>query len=800
MSSNTEEMVKDLEKSGLTTKDAKARLIDDIERKACNITSAVDGYVFPYFSIKGTPLPFYRVKQFSTGNVKYKQVRNTLNHVYFPPNFLKVLRDSKQRTIIITEGEKKALAATKIGIPAIGFSGVDSWKNRSIILPNDTEFTKFNYGKNVIKAKLPPQVSAEEFQTDTRATGFNDLMDYAIYNNYNFMIIYDSDSLDGIKFKVQIAAAKLAYELRFIGFGMSQIKQLILPVPEGEDTTGIDDFLEHPKGGKERFIKLFNETCNNLRAFPKHPNVKEHVNKQMQAGQLNRKELQSLSLSVITELDSRGYRMHSRGENQMYYFDNQSAKLMQVSLNSDKRSGIQETNFGKLLYKNYGIAPAADARLMQWLGAQFSGEDPISEVDPHRIVARPDPEGDNVRFQISDGKYVEISKDGIELKENGDGGILFEADRTEGLDEEKLLKAIKELQNKPIEMWWDKVLDSARLRDRGDHQKLIALLYYVSPWLYRWRNTQLPVELVIGESGSGKSTLQELRLSIQTGRADLKNAPSDIKDWHAALSNSGGLHVTDNVQLLNKHLRTTLSDEICRLITEPQPHIEMRKLYSNAELVRIKVDNVFVFTAIAQPFQAADLLQRAIIVNFDKGQDTTLSYDSNWKERRMHEFGGREYWLAHHFVVLEKFFKAADKNWNLNYAAKHRLINFEQILVTMARDVFNIEYDWIPNKLKEDVKQTVAANDWALEGLKTFARNHNEQPDRIKPFSTRDIVSWATANVEYQDCTLLINARKLGIYMSHSKHMVHQITGIKEYRKIANRLHYELDFENLKKT
>src|SRR5690606_37311113 len=120
---------------------------------------------------------------------------------------------------------------------------------------------------------------------------------------------------------------------------------------------------------------------------------------------------------------------------------------------------------------------------------------------------------------------------------------------------------------------WGQVLQTVRLRDHHKQQAITTLLYYMSPWLNRWRGMQLPVEMVLGESGSGKSTLCELRLSIITGQPRLRNAPQDLKDWHASIANSGGLHVTDNVQLVDRNLRQRLSDEICRIITEPSPHI-----------------------------------------------------------------------------------------------------------------------------------------------------------------------------------------------------------------------------------
>jgi hypothetical protein len=783
-------MQSDLKKSGLEPRDMRVRPIDDMERTACAINPGIEGYAIPYFNLKGVALPFYRSRLFNS-DPKYKQPKNTANHVYFPPNFLQTLKASKQNVVCLVEGEKKAACLNNMGLATVGFGGVDSWRNRSLILPKDTEFKKFNYGQDVIKADIPAGQEAADFNLSGYAVGFEDLMEYALSQKLSLMIIYDSDKLYGVKPEVQRAAATLGYELRHRGFTMPQIKQLVLPCLD-EEKTGVDDFLYHADGGLEKFKNLFQQVMNNPRAFPSHPNVRSHVTKKLQRSKISRKDMQALSLALIAEMDTHGYRMHSIGEGRMYYFDNQTARLMPVDINKTNMAGIQETPFGKLLYQNYGISPAADSRLIQWLGAQFAGEDPISHVNPHRVLARPDSYEDCVRFQISDGQYVQISADGIDIKKNGDDGILFEAGRVAPVDIKSLQAEIVKQRKAPLKMWWEEVFSQSRIKDRGTHQTLMALLYYTSPWLYRWRNTQLPVELVIGEPGSGKSTLLELRLMMQTGGADLKNAPGDIRDWHAALSNSGGLHVTDNVQLLNKGLRTMLSDEICRLITEPAPHIEMRKLYTDADLAKIKVDNVFVFTAVSQPFMASDLLQRAVIVEFDKSQDKNLVYDSNWKDRKLAEYGGREAWLAHHFVVLEKFFQAVREYWDPRYHAKHRLVNFEQILLIMAEKVFGIDGSWIQGKLSQDVVKTVAANDWALEGLSAFTRA-TVRLQSTKEYTTKDIAEWARTHPDFQECAILINSRKLGIYLSTHKHMIHQITGLQEQGKSANRIIYSID-------
>jgi len=797
-------IIEDLAKSGLQQIDVRSRAITDTERAASSVPTGINGYAIPYFDLFGKPVPFYRVRLFNF-NPKYKQVKNTANHIYFPRNFKKnfdrpvELQNPLSNVVFIVEGEKKACLLDKLEYAAIAVSGVDSWRNRSLILPKETEFVKFKYTEEVIKANIPSGMEALDYNLSSYATGFEDFIELSINRGKVLVIVYDTDKEFGVKPEVQRAAATLGYELRNRGFKMPQIKQLILPQVSGLAKVGLDDFIQHPTGGAEKFKKLAIHTVNNPRSFPVHPNIQDFIAKKLQRSKISRKDMQGIAMALIAEMDTKGYRMHCVGEQQMYYFDHASARLMKVPLNSMNGAAVQETTFGKILYQEYGISPSADNRLIQWLGTLFPGEDPVMDVNPHRVIARPDYGDDCTRFQISDGKYVNISADGIKIVDNGSDGVLFEAGRVIPTNVDKLnqeiarQKASIEANHGSIPMWWNDILQESRLKERGNRQLLTALLYYISPWLYRWKGTQLPVEIIIGEPGSGKSTLQELRLAIQTGIADLKNAPGDIRDWHAALSNSGGLHVTDNVQLINKGLRTMLSDEICRLITEPEPHVEMRTLYTDADLTKIKVDNVFVFTAVAQPFFASDLLQRSFVVEFDKGQGATVNYDSTWKDRKLNQYGGREAWLAHHLIVLEAFFKAVRSYWNPKYQAKYRLVNLEQILMIMAKNVFRLDdASWIPDMIANDVTSHVAANDLALSGLIEFARVHMSKA-KSKKFTSAEIVEWALSQADYEDCTLLKNGRKLGIYMSANKHMVFQVSGLKEEGKINNRVCYSIN-------
>ena len=59
--------------------------------------------------------------------VKYESPRGRSNEIYFPPNSIAALADPTV-PLIVTEGEKKSLAADQAGYPCIGLVGVYGWK------------------------------------------------------------------------------------------------------------------------------------------------------------------------------------------------------------------------------------------------------------------------------------------------------------------------------------------------------------------------------------------------------------------------------------------------------------------------------------------------------------------------------------------------------------------------------------------------------------------------------------------------------------------------------------------------
>lgn len=787
----------DLAASGLKAADIGARPAGPSELATVGVGGRVDGYVIPYFKPDGELLPFYRVKLIDH-EPKYKQPKGSINHLYFPRNFEAVLRKRLQQRskkpvyVVLTEGEKKAVTACKHGIPTVAVGGVYSWRNRTLLMPSDTKL-EADYGRlKQIKARLSSSGADSLQETSTLAFGMHDLITLLLKHKIPLVIIFDSDE-DGVKLEVQKAAALLGYELRHRGLKMNQIRQVILPVDTDTDKMGLDDFImQYDVGELEDLIQ---ECLERRSAFPRHPNPKEYLNTRLLKGKLNRREAQDLAASILCELDAKGKRLHNKGTNSPYYFDETLHTLMPAGLLQKYGEPMHESAFGKLLYREYGLS-VGDTRVITWLATQFTGEEPIEDVHPNRIIAHPKGLKDCIAMQISDSHFVIITPDPenpIKLCTNGSYGLLFEQNQVEPLDGEVIFSEFQKQLKKPLKPLWRDVLEELAIAEpdgrKGSRKDLATLLFYCSPFLYRWRGTQLPVELVVGEAGSGKSSLYALRLGILTGRPNLRNMPNDIKDWHASVSHTGGLHVMDNAKFTNKDLQQRISDEICRIVTEPYPHIEMRQLYTTSTQLVIPVGCVFAMTSIEQPFHSQDIIQRAAVLNFEA---IRRPHDGDWVQHQLEKYGGRLKWFVHHLLVLHKFLKGVvhDGLWDTEYQATHRLAHYEQCLYCMG-EVLNLDTSFTADTLLSITENTMSEADWILEGLKAFAESIKSQGPNYR-FGTKEIVEWAGFEDDYATNQTLTNTRRLGKYIKSHRSVIEKVAGIQETDKANNRQMYRL--------
>ena len=249
----------------------------------------------------------------------------------------------------------------------------------------------------------------------------------------------------------------------------------------------------------------------------------------------------------------------------------------------------------------------------------------------------------------------------------------------------------------------------------------------------------------------------------------------------------------DNVHFTGKNadFRQQLSDEICRLITEPDPHVEMRKLYSTNTVLRVPVRPTLAVTAIQQPFYNADLIQRAAIFELESLRS---GHDSEWTSRQMSIAGGRTGWVAHHLAVIHRFLDAVHNRgmWNENYRAKHRLANYEQCLVLVGQ-LIGMPTDWIPQVLSATTQGQITEADWVHKGLSSFVEEQQQiYPKNFeqKRYTVKDICNWMQDDEQFSRNDALVNPWKLGRYMNAHRQYLAQTIGLYQDGKKANAMRY----------
>jgi hypothetical protein len=179
------------------------------------------GLVYPYRNLAGEVNCFARVKprrprQRKGKPVKYEQPVNSSPRAYYAPAVLPRLRGGKS-PVHITEGEKKALALSQLGLAAVGLGGVYGW-------------TSGGAGELIADLAVIPWAGR------------------AVY------IVFDHDPKPETRTYVGQAARKLARALRKAG--AKEVYWVELP-PGGGVKQGVDDFLAaRGEGGPAEFMAL----------------------------------------------------------------------------------------------------------------------------------------------------------------------------------------------------------------------------------------------------------------------------------------------------------------------------------------------------------------------------------------------------------------------------------------------------------------------------------------------------------------------------------------------------------------
>lgn len=220
-----------LAQSGLDLADARKlqlSLHTAEESAEFKLPAVAGGFKIPYFTMSGTRSKFFRYRYLEDTRrgfakfsklkpLRYGQTADTVNEVYFAPNFGWKKWSAKNEPLIITEGEIKSATACKMGLPTIGLGGVWCFMSKRHNIPLLPEFEELGMkGREVF-------------------------------------ICYDSDGASN----PDVIRAEAVLAKRLVDLGAT-VRLVRLPNVLGDDKkTGLDDFLV--KRGVEAFLKLLGE-------------------------------------------------------------------------------------------------------------------------------------------------------------------------------------------------------------------------------------------------------------------------------------------------------------------------------------------------------------------------------------------------------------------------------------------------------------------------------------------------------------------------------------------------------------
>lgn len=755
----------DLARSGLTDATVQLAQIEDPESnplmgQVLAKHKIVAGYRIPYFNLQGQKNGYWRIKNLSaTTDNKYLGPKKQPPHLYVPPGGLmpKGWHKDPSYPLIVTEGEKKALAAAQHGFPTVGLSGIWSWR------------------RTILSLKKEKVQSADD---DTLVVDISDIgkpeskvieeFGEIVWKGRDVTIIFDSDAATNPD--IRSAAFELALELVQRGASVLQFRiDRCLTGDARAGKVGLDDFLLGPEGRA-----LLETPPDDALVLPVPDDPRTWITDQLNSKVLPREGQERVANVALSVLDNQGSRYRDPSDT-FYYFEDSTKILHPFDVSQPAQ--LRTSSFGGLLVQDLGIK-THDSAIMSRLLDEYTTRSPLETIIPRRAVAAfADP--DRLYYQIGDGRTIRVSSRGFKFLDNGDDSVLFIPGTTQSIDED-LLK--RELRKRPgeIPLWFD-ALQTVNLQPLApltltETQILLTCLFYMSPWLNRWRGLQLPMEVAVAEPNSGKTFLYNLRRGVLTGNPALEGLPDDFRGWVSAVTAAPGIWVCDNLGTVRSDYWHRLNDELARLITDPNPSIELRKLYTTSAVSRIPVHSTFAITTIKNPFSAPDILQRSLV--FSLHAIPADHRKSTWYTEKM---ASRTRWLAEHLQVIHRFFKEVEQTWSDEWLSGFRLVHFDQALVHMGRALgWESQVRRIVKLLPSVVAEAVAEYDPVVECLKAFVTEF-EAPMA----SPSDVVRWVQEDPDerYVKIKTFSNSILLGRYIKSHEYDVEQSTGMKVLRR-----------------
>ena len=658
-----------------------------------SIPDGTAGFAIPYRTIKGRENGFVR-HRLTKGTTKYYQQPGSGNRLFIPPLPLlpHAIFTNPSTPLCITEGEKKALKAAQHGFPTVALAGVDNWRSRTFRLPANA--VTHSADRQNVTFRIN-----DRMEDMLRETVSEELLDIE-WGGRLVYIIFDTDAAPNPD--VERAAFEFGLWLDSVG---AVPYRVYLP-SEPNLKTGLDDFIV--RCGPDALTALLEQQW----AFPVPINPRSYINRRMRHP--NRDDQLKVARTVLATLDGRGQRYRDPSD-ATYYYDRRDGTLYEWN---SWRDDIRSTKFGVLIANEFGVT-AADKVVMSRLADQFVSAPPIREVVPENVSTV---RGDTFYWQLDDGHMARVDADDVSIVDNGTDDVLFRSDAVKPCALSSLHNHLQTLRIQGrAQPAWREIVDEMKLvplfgMTLEQTRRWLTVQCYLAPYLQRWRGMMLPFEQCIAEGGSGKTSFYNLRKGVYSGRPSLDAVPNNRGDLEALLASTAFL-VIDNIADVPRDLQAVLSDLLAQLVTDPDPHVSKRKLYSTNALARYPVYCTYAVTSIRSPFYRADLLERSIEFSLDKR--ASENPDDSWFSRHFHD---RERFMADQMWAVRAFFEEVRRSWMPSYRTASRLENYSQAVVCMGVALGYERGDMheIALLLNRHVRETINRRDYVLLAVRDF--------------------------------------------------------------------------------
>jgi hypothetical protein len=560
--------VEDLRRSGLTDETIAAAGIystDDADevRRILKWNRGGDAMlpamVFPFRNVLGMESCYSRIKADKPRKdkdgkpIKYESPKGEPNRAFFPPD---TRVGCSGVPFIITEGEKKALAAEAAGIPTIGLTGVWGWCMKR---PRDEN------GKGVGDYEL-----------------IDDLTLIA-WKGSLVRIVFDSDA--AIKKEIQWAEYRLAEKLTSLGATVEIIR---LPDSEDGKKVGLDDYIV--ANGVDAFRRLIdpNYSPNQSEPAPESSDADPATPKKPAPSAPEKPEKESVATRLVKMVEAAGV--------ELFHTDDLEAYALVPCDGHKETWKVKSSGFRRWLFRQFYEAEGKAANA-EAVGAAINTLEGKAHFDgDERLVhVRYAEHGGRIYLDLADSEWrvVEVGADGWNVI--GQSPVHF--------------RRSKGALPLPEPVRGGSVNDLRPFVNVRDESNWLLLLGYMFAAM-RPRGPY-PILALFGEHGTAKSTLgRHVQKTIDPRSGGLRSEPKEVRDLMIAATSSW-LVAYDNLS----HLPEWLSNALCRLATGGGYGV--RQHYSDDEEVVFHAKRPALLTSITEVITAADLLDRIMCLQLE---------------------------------------------------------------------------------------------------------------------------------------------------------------------------------------